>query len=667
MFKAGTWLKGGPLYHQPSPHILQDWFLAGDAPGGSYRLRPSLNMFTDDPGDPKRLSKFEHTAAAVDSVGGRLLIQLYGMPRDLSAYPDTAENYQEHYWKYPPEDSGRYRALVYNFMKYFSVPGEFVTDNLLFPDTTGVATLGIPGVNYELWNEHNFLVTWMPFTNGEDSEQCYFDLYRDTHAALDSLLADFGDKTDIAGLGFTLRRAGGQYCPEWSQDVEAHLHRLCDFIAGHGLGISQLSSWCYGPGLPLPGNSVNWGQDYRDIIESHGFTDFEIHAGEWSPGFSDTTLYKGDEDPRITYGHMNSTNEVGAAFVPMRMQNLMEVGLFDVQSYFEMVEGNPSQSSNFVPLFRAPQTAVYTHCGLRKAITNVFTMVGMLETHAIALDTTVVELPPTGNPHDYSVYAYPTADPGESVSVLLWHYFDYKTIGNPAEYNDVQAAVDDGTIHRAHIELNIGDLAEITEDARYLTIEHYLMDRTHSNAWRYREAIFQEIMTSGEPDTMALIWNEEENGINYRSFENGDDMSVALECVQRDTVYFTDTVNLDLELAPFAVSLVRVTGHHDMEDVQDGDQDTPGLPRLQTNFPNPFNPCTSIAFTSDFTQRIRIGVYDLAGRPVALLADEEYPAGRHTVVWDGRNAKGRLAASGAYLVRLESGGTSDSRKLLLVR
>jgi len=83
---------------------------------------------------------------------------------------------------------------------------------------------------------------------------------------------------------------------------------------------------------------------------------------------------------------------------------------------------------------------------------------------------------------------------------------------------------------------------------------------------------------------------------------------------------------------------------------------------LSQNFPNPFNPVTTIPFTLDEPGRVFLAVYDLLGRKIATLVDGYRPAGKYSVRFDG----GGLA-SGTYLYRLESGGKSITRKMTLIR
>ena len=91
--------------------------------------------------------------------------------------------------------------------------------------------------------------------------------------------------------------------------------------------------------------------------------------------------------------------------------------------------------------------------------------------------------------------------------------------------------------------------------------------------------------------------------------------------------------------------------------------------QLEQNYPNPFNPVTTIAFTlSDaFPQPVLLQVFDLLGREVITLVHRRMPAGRHRVVWDGRDGRGRPVPSGVYIYRLQVGAQSQSRKMILNR
>ena len=86
---------------------------------------------------------------------------------------------------------------------------------------------------------------------------------------------------------------------------------------------------------------------------------------------------------------------------------------------------------------------------------------------------------------------------------------------------------------------------------------------------------------------------------------------------------------------------------------------------LFQNYPNPFNPSTTISFTVPgvaASQFVSLRVYDLLGREVATLARGSFRGGQYSMVWDGSQL-----SSGIYICRLESGGTSIARKMILMR
>lgn len=93
----------------------------------------------------------------------------------------------------------------------------------------------------------------------------------------------------------------------------------------------------------------------------------------------------------------------------------------------------------------------------------------------------------------------------------------------------------------------------------------------------------------------------------------------------------------------------------------------PAAFELEQNYPNPFNPSTRISFALPQGDRVRLTIYDVLGRQVRMLADGEYPAGRHELEWDGRDSDGAAVASGVYFYKLETAGQSATRKMLLVK
>ena len=95
--------------------------------------------------------------------------------------------------------------------------------------------------------------------------------------------------------------------------------------------------------------------------------------------------------------------------------------------------------------------------------------------------------------------------------------------------------------------------------------------------------------------------------------------------------------------------------------------------KLLGNYPNPFNPETTIAFTvgNAFSRsesvHVSIDIYNIRGQKVRSLLDGLFESGTHTVVWDGRDDSGRELGSGVYLYRMVAGEESSVRKMVLLK
>lgn len=96
----------------------------------------------------------------------------------------------------------------------------------------------------------------------------------------------------------------------------------------------------------------------------------------------------------------------------------------------------------------------------------------------------------------------------------------------------------------------------------------------------------------------------------------------------------------------------------------------PELPRcysLSQNAPNPFNPLTTLRFTLPKPGHVTLIIYDISGRRVAELVDENLQAGTFDATWDGRNRAGRQVTSGIYFARMKADGFTAVRKMVLLR
>lgn len=86
-----------------------------------------------------------------------------------------------------------------------------------------------------------------------------------------------------------------------------------------------------------------------------------------------------------------------------------------------------------------------------------------------------------------------------------------------------------------------------------------------------------------------------------------------------------------------------------------------------SNYPNPFNPQTTIAYELPQTTEVTLAIYDIQGRLIRTLVHGAHSAGRYSTVWNGRDSDGQPVGSGVYVYRLTTDTFSDSRTMMLMK
>jgi hypothetical protein len=85
------------------------------------------------------------------------------------------------------------------------------------------------------------------------------------------------------------------------------------------------------------------------------------------------------------------------------------------------------------------------------------------------------------------------------------------------------------------------------------------------------------------------------------------------------------------------------------------------------NYPNPFNPATTIVYSLSEVSLVKLAIYNLLGQQIRVLVDEVQGRGGYAAEWDGQDQGGQSVSSGVYFYRLEAGGQVLTRKMLLSR
>jgi len=93
----------------------------------------------------------------------------------------------------------------------------------------------------------------------------------------------------------------------------------------------------------------------------------------------------------------------------------------------------------------------------------------------------------------------------------------------------------------------------------------------------------------------------------------------------------------------------------------------PLLTQLGSNYPNPFNPSTTISFSNPEESNIEIIVYNNKGQKIKTLVNEVLSAGEHTVIWNGTDNRNAAVASGVYLYKMKAGNYTSIKKMILLK
>ena len=179
------------------------------------------------------------------------------------------------------------------------------------------------------------------------------------------------------------------------------------------------------------------------------------------------------------------------------------------------------------------------------------------------------------------------------------------------------------------------------------------------------------VMSSGTPNLLLAVYSGESGGIWGRQQYSALATAVG---ANRDTLQFLAPIDgyyplvvfrpdgSDVTEARYTLSW-RVAGS---TDVPPGEPGAAALVFVGAR-PNPIVDRGALEFALPGAARVRLSVYDLAGRRVRTLADGPYPAGRHAIDWDGRGDDAVRLAAGVYLARLEVGGRVVCRRVALLR
>ncbi|MCF7920844.1 MAG: T9SS type A sorting domain-containing protein, partial [Candidatus Cloacimonetes bacterium] len=195
-------------------------------------------------------------------------------------------------------------------------------------------------------------------------------------------------------------------------------------------------------------------------------------------------------------------------------------------------------------------------------------------------------------------------------------------------------------------------------DNEMIKLSSYLINCCSIKLEEYQEAItwFEEIIQN-PPSTVDSVFAVIDAGYTYMVMENTGR---------------SDYTGQIKELKPKSSKQYSVIRDNLLKQLfrnNEPDNDIPEITEaaLYSNYPNPFNPMTTISFALPEESEVSISIYNIKGQKVKVLVDDIMEKGQHKIVWDGLNASGRQVASGVYLYNMQTKDYSSTKKMLMIK
>ena len=170
---------------------------------------------------------------------------------------------------------------------------------------------------------------------------------------------------------------------------------------------------------------------------------------------------------------------------------------------------------------------------------------------------------------------------------------------------------------------------------------------------------------AGSLSTIAEGFNLTFDDISDFFISPFDSIELSVTCVGLDNGLFSGEIVITSndEDNPTISILVDVM----VGTLNEGEPPTLLVTQLHRNYPNPFNPTTTIAFDLAVESIVSIDIYNIRGQKVRTLTNEIYGVGSHSVEWNGQDENGREVSSGVYFYRMNAGEVNDVRRMVLLK
>jgi len=243
-----------------------------------------------------------------------------------------------------------------------------------------------------------------------------------------------------------------------------------------------------------------------------------------------------------------------------------------------------------------------------------------------------------------------SASPGDQAAVPVYlsnNNIELMSLTVPLEYSSGLLEVDSVSFAGTLLKPTMSPLVNIDNDARFVRFTYYPGTDKITESEGLLATIYFKIDPSAIEQTVTI-----DSVYEVKQYED-----LGLELWTR--VEVADSTGFALYFPDFYQGSVTILPPADVDDEFFG---VPKTLELKQNFPNPFNPVTTIAYSVPERSHVRLKVYNILGQEVATLVDRMQNAGEHQVAWEASNQ-----ASGVYFYRLSFQNKVLTKKMALLK
>ena len=169
-----------------------------------------------------------------------------------------------------------------------------------------------------------------------------------------------------------------------------------------------------------------------------------------------------------------------------------------------------------------------------------------------------------------------------------------------------------------------------------------------------------EIESLGEPLTWIVI-NTNSGTLEGNS---SDEIEVLFDANDMDEGIYTANIVIQQSAGEDIIIPVTLEVNND---VVNGNEILPAATELTGNYPNPFNPSTTIQFATKESGHVTLEIYNVKGQKVKTLVDDRLDPGFHTIQWDGKDDHNQIVSSGMYFSNMKTGKYTSTKKMILMK